>query len=197
MMITATPHLALVVVLIVCLYSSSLVSASPDGTDTITDVVDLASGVRQYLELMSASMTKGLGYSSESNVNTFPSGTSLQADTSNRIDANTKEGEEALKQLELQSRYAYNDLGEKNLMWSLRGSQSEETLRKNLEDGTSEVPAPIYFRRLAEVAEGWVSRIINAAYSNEGSDNYSQGSFRNISPEVRKTAHQTSIYFKH
>ena len=196
-MITATPHLALVVVLIVCLYSSSLVSASPDGTDTITDVVDLASGVRQYLELMSASMTKGLGYSSESNVNTFPSGTSLQADTSNRIDANTKEGEEALKQLELQSRYAYNDLGEKNLMWSLRGSQSEETLRKNLEDGTSEVPAPIYFRRLAEVAEGWVSRIINAAYSNEGSDNYSQGSFRNISPEVRKTAHQTSIYFKH
>ena len=48
-----------------------------------------------------------------------------------------------------------------------------------------------------EVAEGWVSRIINAAYSNEGSDNYSQGSFRNISPEVRKTAHQTSIYFKH
>lgn len=196
-MITATPHLALVVVLIVCLYSSSLVSASPDGTDTITDVVDLASGVRQYLELMSASMTKGLGYSSESNVNTFPSGTSLQADTSNRIDANTKEGEEALKQLELQSRYADNDLGEKNLMWSLRGSQSEETLRKNLEDGTSEVPAPIYFRRLAEVAEGWVSRIINAAYSNEGSDNYSQGSFRNISPEVRKTAHQTSIYFKH
>jgi len=196
-MITATPHLALVVVLIVCLYSSSLVSASPDGTDTITDVVDLASGVRQYLELMSASMTKGLGYSSESNVNTFPSGTSLQADTSNRIDANTKEGDEALKQLELQSRYADNDLGEKNLMWSLRGSQSEETLRKNLEDGTSEVPAPIYFRRLAEVAEGWVSRIINAAYSNEGSDNYSQGSFRNISPEVRKTAHQTSIYFKH
>ena len=196
-MITATPHLALVVVLIVCLYSSSLVSASPDGTDTITDVVDLASGVRQYLELMSASMTKGLGYSSESNVNTFPSGTSLQADTSNRIDANTKEGEEALKQLELQSRYAYNDLGEKNLMWSLRGSQSEETLRKNLEDGTREVPAPIYFRRLAEAAEGWVTRIINAAYGNEGSDNYSQGSFRNISPEVRKTAHQTSIYFKH
>ena len=195
-MMIATPHLALVVVLIACLYSSSLVSASSDGKDT-TDVVDLTSGIRQYLELMSTSMTKGLGYSGESNVNTFPSGTSLQVDTSNGIDASTKEGEEALKQLELQSRYADNDLGEKNLMWSLRGSQSEETLRKNLEGGASEVPAPIYFRRLAEAAEGWVTRIINAAYGNEGSDNYSQGSFHNMSPEVRKTAHQTSIYFKH
>ena len=164
--------------------------AIPDG--------DLASGIRQYLQLMSASMTKGLGYSSESNVNTFRSATSLEADVSNRIDANTDEGKEALERLELQSRYTNNELGEKNLMWSLRGSHSEETLRKNLENGSNgEVPAPIYFRRLAEVAEGWVTRMINAAYSYEGSDNHSQGSFHNLSPQVRRTAHQTSIYFKH
>ena len=145
---TSSPHLISVVLLIICLHSSALASASTAGKDATraSDDVDLASGIRQYLQLMSASMTKGLGYSSESNVNTFRSATSLEADVSNRIDANTDEGKEAFEQLELQSRYTNNELGEKNLMWSLRGSHSEETLRKNLENGSNEeVSAPIYY----------------------------------------------------
>lgn len=205
MKISTPPQLmAIMMMALVCLHSTSVASADTStqaesasaSATTAVDNVDLATGIRQYLTLMSTSMTKGLGYSTESNVNTFNAAPTSLAKVPNRIDANSKEGEEALKQLDLQSIYADNELGEKNLMWSLRGSSSEETLRKNLESkADEEVPAPINFRRLTEIAEGWVARTINAAYSYDGSDNNSQGSFHNMSPGVRKTAHQTSIYF--
>lgn len=187
------PQLISVVMIIALawLHSAPLASSAPVDNTATTDVVDLTSGIRQYLQLMATSMTKGLGYSSESNVNTFNSAMTLEAEKPYGIDASTKEGEEILKQMELQSIFTDHDLGEKNLMWSLRGSHSDE------KSPNEEVPEPIYFRRLTDVAEGWVTRMINAVYNYEAFDGHNQLLFHNMSPQVRRTAHQTSIYFKH
>ena len=53
-----------------------------------------------------------------------------------------------------------NDLGEKNLMWSLRGSQSEEKLRNNLQSADT----TMFRRRLAEIGQSWISQLFRSAY---------------------------------
>ena len=174
------------------LHSVPPVFSAPVNDAVAVDAVDLSGGVRQYLQLMAASLTKGFGYSGESNVNTYDS-------AQYKIDMRTDEGKDALNQMDLQSMYMDNELGEKNLMWSLRGSQSDKSLRNNLGSTASneEVPSPIYFRRLADITDGWITRMINAAYDFGRFDERDQELLHNMSPEVRRTAHQTSIYFKH
>ena len=106
---TPPQFMAIMMMALVCLHSTSVASAdistqaesASASATTAVDNVDLATGIRQYLTLMSTSMTKGLGYSTESNVNTFNAAPTSLAKVPNRIDANSKEGEEALKQLDL------------------------------------------------------------------------------------------------
>ena len=59
-----------------------------------------------------------------------------------------------------QAKYMDNDLGEKNLMWSLRGSQSEKKLSNNLESAD----VTMFRRRLAEMGSSWLSQIFRNAY---------------------------------
>lgn len=156
-----------------------------------SDSFDLSQGLRKYLTLMSASVSKAAGITSvESNVNT------VQIDPQfKKIDLSSKSGEESLDALDLQSKYMDSDLGEKNLMWSLRGSSSEETLRKNLETEVSDPNPPITFsRRLTDIASGWVARMINAAYGTDVAEGLSMRQFQNLHPPVRNEAHMSTIY---
>ena len=62
--------------------------------------------------------------------------------------------------------YLNPDLGEKNLMWSLRGSQSEQILEKKMDSSGSdeEVTVVRRSRKLIEDSNSWISSLLRNAY---------------------------------
>lgn len=74
--------------------------------------------------------------------------------------------EDTLRALDLQSKYMDADLGEKNLMWSLRGSQSEQILEKKMDSSGSdeEVTVVRRSRKLIEDSNSWISSLLRNAY---------------------------------
>lgn len=131
--------------------------------EAFDDAEDYSKGLTEYLSLMSAGLQKVVG-GGHAGLTTIHMKSMVKPEVDpqfrKRKDVHTPEGEAVLKSLDLQARYMDNDLGEKNLMWSLRGSQSEEKLRDNLQSADT----TMFRRRLAEIGQSWISQLFRNAY---------------------------------
>lgn len=151
------------------LFVLSLITLSIQGDMQVdahssVDPEDYTKGLTDYLSLMAAGIHSSVMGTGQHGLKTIHLKSLQEPEVDpqfkKRPDVLTAEGESAMRTLDLQAKYMDNDLGEKNLMWSLRGSQSEKKLSNNLESAD----VTMFRRRLAEMGSSWLSQIFRNAY---------------------------------